>query len=169
MELPKKKSIHQIFDEACANNSYKLVDFYLKIEVKEGITKETIGPSSKHNISFDPSYDNNRALRIACLKASSKVVTLLLAHPLVDPSDQQNLAFITVCLEASKNTSGIGIGPHLDVLEQLMKHPKVDPSDQHNAALHTALSNNNDRVAEILLKDARVKKKFEKEILKAQV
>ena len=76
------------------------------------------------NANFDPSADDNYAIRKASEKGHLNVVNRLLEDDRVDPSARDNYAIRTA--------SGNG---HLNVVNRLLKDDRVDPSDFDNEAI----------------------------------
>lgn len=77
---------------------------------------------------FDPSSNNNIAIRIASQKGYDEIVTMLLNDDRVDPSDKSNDSLIQAI------TGGL-----LSIVKLLLSHPKIDPSARNNHALKTAV------------------------------
>ena len=73
---------------------------------------------------FDPSYDDNWAIRAASEKGNIRMVNLLLEDDRVDPSANDNYA---IRFASS--------GGHLQVVERLLQDERVDPSGNYNQAI----------------------------------
>jgi ankyrin repeat protein len=94
---------------------------------------------------FDPSADNNRAIRLAAENGHLAVVERLLRDERVDPSARDNF----VVRWAAENG-------HLAVVDRLLQDKRVDPSANDNVAVGLAAKNGHLAVVERLLQDERV-------------
>jgi ankyrin repeat protein len=94
---------------------------------------------------FDPSADDNRAIRLAAAKGHLAVVERLLQDERVDPTANDNFA---VRMAAH--------GGHLAVVERLLQDARVDPSADDNRAVLLAARCGHVAVVERLLRDERV-------------
>jgi hypothetical protein len=99
----------------------------------------------RHATMFDPSADDNRAIRLAAANGHVAVVERLLQEKLVDPSAYNNDA---VGLAAQNG--------HLAVVERLLQDERVDPSGDNNHAVRWAAWNGFLAVVDRLLEDDRV-------------
>jgi ankyrin repeat protein len=96
----------------------------------------------------DPAADDNHAVRVACSKGHSEIVSLLLGDPRVDPSTNDNDVIIGVCNSDAYERDVI--------VKLLLTDPRVDPSAQGNRALKVATQNGSTDVMMLLLVDPRV-------------
>ena len=127
------------------------LDFYLRNRIFDWassyghleIVKSLLNRSKE--LSIDPSFDKNSAIRSASEKGHSEVVKLLLADPRVDPSDKHN--------DAIRSASEKG---HSEVVKLLLADPRVDPSADKNSAIRSASQNNEYEIVKLLLADPRV-------------
>jgi ankyrin repeat protein len=94
---------------------------------------------------FDPSVDDNHAVRMAADCGHLAVVDRLLQDKRVDPSADNNYA---VGLAAENG--------HLAVVERLLQDPRVDPSARDNYAVRGAALNGHLAVIDLLMQDERV-------------
>ncbi len=94
----------------------------------------------------DPSAQNYEALFAAIFYHKLLSVTILLMHPLVDPSFNENMPVIAAA------------GKNFDILRMLVANPRVDPSARHNWAIAEAAQTRAlDNVA-LLARDPRVRR-----------
>ncbi len=94
---------------------------------------------------FDPSADDNYAVRRAAIFGHLAVVDRLLLDERVDPSADDNYAI-----------RWAADGGHLAVVERLLQDVRVDPSADDNYAVRWAAQNGHLTVVERLLQDKRV-------------
>jgi hypothetical protein len=94
---------------------------------------------------FDPSADDNRAVRWAAENGHIVVIERLLQDKRVDPSAEDNYAI----REAAFNG-------HLAVVERLLQDARVDPTAHENCAVRWAAEEGHIAVVERLLQDKRV-------------
>ena len=94
---------------------------------------------------FDPSADDNCAIRLAALSGHLAVVERLLQDERVDPSARDNVAVLSAAFNG-----------HLAVVERLLRDVRVDPSARENDAIRKAARNGHVAVVERLLEDERV-------------
>ncbi len=97
------------------------------------------------DITFDPSFEDNKAIRLASEKGFIEIVKLLLKDERVDPSAQNNYAI----RRAIENG-------YIDIVKLLLQDNRVDPSDNDNAAIQSASYFGKFNVTKLLLKDKRV-------------
>lgn len=102
-------------------------------------------------------FDNfDYALNTACNYFSYKdtsthnrfeIVKLLLAHPKVDPSNNDNDLIVRMC-----------INNQVEILKLLLAHPKINPAhvNTHNALINIACFRGYTEIVRILLADGRV-------------
>ena len=95
---------------------------------------------------FDPSVENNAALRAAIRNGYTDIVEALLGDPRVDPTE-------IVGYSALKDASEWG---HTAIVELLLMDPRIDPSAEHNVALRVACARGYTGLVEILIADTRV-------------
>ena len=130
----------------------------------------------RHATMFDPSADENCAIRLAAANGHLAVVERLLQDERVDPSDEDNyavrlaarndhLAVVERLLHdvsvdpSARDSEAIQLAAargHLAVVERLMQDTRVDPSDLDNFAVGLAAQNGHLAVLERLLQDERV-------------
>jgi hypothetical protein len=94
---------------------------------------------------FDPSADDNRAIKVAAMNGHLVVVERLLRDERVDPSADNN--------EAIRAAAHFG---HLTVVDWLLQDLRVDPSADDNYAVRWAACWGHLAVVERLLQDKRV-------------
>jgi surface antigen len=94
---------------------------------------------------FDPSADDNYAVRLAARHGHIAVVERLLQDKRVDPSADDNYAV--------RRAAGYG---HLAVVERLLQDVRVDPSDDNNYAVRWAACFGHVAVVKRLMQDKRV-------------
>jgi ankyrin repeat protein len=94
---------------------------------------------------FDPSADDNYAVRLAARHGHIAVVERLLQDKRVDPSAVDNLAILAAAANG-----------HLAVVERLLQDKRVDPSADDNYAVGLAAACGHLAVVERLLQDDRV-------------
>ena len=90
--------------------------------------------------TFDPSFDDNYALRAASAHGRIKVVKILLDDERVDPSAQGDYAFCFACA-----------GGHLDVAKRLLFCETVDLTVCTNYALRVASLNGHSEIVKLLM------------------
>ena len=135
---------------------------------------------------FDPSVNDNFAIRFASQNGHTKVVKVLLDDPRVDPSADNNWAIrfasenghievVKLLLERSifnigfrsaamvdpsaKNNYAIrwaSSNGHCEVVKLLLNNPKVNPSVDDNCAIRFASQFGHTKVVKVLLDDPRV-------------
>jgi ankyrin repeat protein len=105
---------------------------------------DVVGYLLRH-ATFDPSADDNFAIRLAAKNGHLAVVERLLHDARVDPSADDNYA-VQFAARAG----------HLAVVERLLQDPRVDPSPNDNLAVQFAAVRGHVAVVERLLQDARV-------------
>jgi len=126
--------------------------------------------------AFDPSEDNNRAIRKAAEHGMVAAVASLLKDSRINPASAGNYALQTAAwnghLEIVKlllrdprtdpsDLENYAIYPacengHVDVVRELLTHPAVDPSVCRNHAIRYAATNGHLDVVKVLMKDKRV-------------
>ena len=94
---------------------------------------------------FDPSDDNNMAIRVASFSHNPEIVKLLLSDPRVNPAAGNNEAIKNACLECN-----------LEIVKLLLKDSRVDPSVDKNFSLEVTSSRGQYEIVKLLLKDQRV-------------
>jgi ankyrin repeat protein len=94
---------------------------------------------------FDPSADDNQAIRLAARNGHVAVVERLLQDERVDPSAEGNYA-----------VQFAAINGHVAVVERLLRDVRVDPSADDNLALRWAAREGHIAVVDRLLHDARI-------------
>jgi hypothetical protein len=94
---------------------------------------------------FDPSADDNRAVRLAAYFGHLAVVERLLRDLRVDPSARDNDAIASAAREG-----------HLAVVKRLLQDKRVDPSANENRAIRCASEGGHLAVVDRLLEDDRV-------------
>ncbi len=149
LELAKEKENRQLAgdDESSDEDDYEEID---------DIIKAILNSVEKGNVSFykkwmnypgwNPSYDDNYAIRRASANGHVELVKLLLDDKRVSPSDRFN--------EAIRYAARSG---HATVVKLLLEDLRVDPSDEENDAIRVAATNDHTRVVRILLADNRLK------------
>lgn len=105
---------------------------------------------------FDPSADDNYAIKWAAERGNIAVVKLLLKDPRVGPSICDDEAIQL----AAKNG-------HITVVELLLKDKRVDPSAGHDWAIRLAAGNGHTPIVKLLLKDSRVQGTLSEEDIEA--
>ena len=93
----------------------------------------------------NPSYQNNRAIKLASQDGYWRIVEILMRDRRVDPSDNGNIAIAL----ASHNG-------HLAVIERLLQETRVDPTAFNNYAIKYASMYGHLAVVKRLLEDERV-------------
>ena len=101
---------------------------------------------------YDPSGDDNWAIKLASHNGHLGVVKALLADDRVDPSAASNFAI-----------ESASINGHIDVVKALLTDNRVDPSTGNNRAIRWASGNGHLEVVKELLKDKRVRNKLSRE------
>uniref|UniRef100_A0A6C0JWC8 Uncharacterized protein n=1 Tax=viral metagenome TaxID=1070528 RepID=A0A6C0JWC8_9ZZZZ len=91
-------------------------------------------------LDFDPSENNNYAIRVASYNGHVDVVKLLLADHRVDPSALDNQAIRAASQEG-----------HLRVVRLLLEDSRVDPSANNNDAIKRAQTYNHLKIANLLI------------------
>jgi ankyrin repeat protein len=71
----------------------------------------------------DPSFNNNKAIRVAAEVGNFEIFSLLLKDPRVDPTAFYNEAIISACENG-----------HYDIVKALMNDPRLDPAEYLNEA-----------------------------------
>lgn len=116
--------------------SFKWASFFGHFDVVDLLLQDSL---------FDPSVDNNYAIRKASTNEHTDIVKLLLQDPRVNPAAHEN--------EAIRFSS---LNGHVDVVDLLLQDSRVDPSAKDNGALYLASSYGHLKVVERLLEDPRV-------------
>ena len=91
------------------------------------------------NNGVDPSYFNNKGIRVASEKGHACVVRLLLEDPRVDPSCNDNSSILWASREG-----------HVEVVRLLLQDPRVDPTVCDNLAIQIAGIYGHTDVAQLL-------------------
>lgn len=112
---------------------------------------------------FDPSKDNNLAIRMASKYGRSKIVYILLKDSRIDPT-------VNNCFTLYSAT----YFGHLRVVQLLLRDKRVDPTIGSNAPLRIAIKNNQPKIVNLFLSDRRVKNtinygELEKWIIEAKI
>ncbi|KAJ3102930.1 hypothetical protein HK100_004290 [Physocladia obscura] len=94
---------------------------------------------------FDPSSNEDRAIRWAAIDGHINVVRLLLQDKRVDAAARQSSALIEAC----------GLG-HLDIVELLMADARCNPSEFENYAIWKAAKMGRIEIVRLLIQDSRV-------------
>jgi hypothetical protein len=123
------RKLNDALVRAAQNGHIDVVDYLLRYEM----------------VMFDPSADDNRAIRLAAMNGHIAVIERLLQDERVDPSDDDN------CAVGWAAASG-----HLAVVERLLQDVRVDPSASDNEAVASAAVRGHLAVVERLLQDERV-------------
>ena len=110
--------------------------------INQGNTDDVIKLLKK---GFNPSLDDNYAIKWASEYGHIEIVKLLLADKRVDPSDNNNLAIRWASYKG-----------HLEVVKLLLADKRVDPSAENNYAIRWASNNDLLEVVKLLLTDKRV-------------
>jgi len=97
------------------------------------------------NPKFDPSIDNNLAIKYACKCGHDKAVEILLTDPRVDPSVDNNYSI----RKASKHG-------HIKVIKLLLADQRVDPSTNNNEAYKYVVNNGLTELIPIFYKQIRI-------------
>jgi ankyrin repeat protein len=126
-ELPVIGNQHDALGRAAEKGHVDVVDYLLR------------------HAMFDPSADDNYAIRLAADNGHLAVVERLLQDKRVDPSADDNHA---VRWAAERG--------HLAVVERLLQDRRVDPSARDNYAVQLAAREGHLAVVERLLQDERV-------------
>lgn len=95
---------------------------------------------------FDPSRDNNLAIRVASRYGRSKIVYMLLKDSRVDPTVNNCFALYSATYFR-----------HLRVVQLLLKDGRSDPTIGSNAPLRIAIKGNQPKIVNLFLSDRRVK------------
>lgn len=98
---------------------------------------------------FDPSIDDNAAIRWAAERGHLELVTALLRDIRVDPSARKNDA---IQLAAQNG--------HVAVVECLLKDSRVQPEDNVNQAIRSASANGHIGVVDLLLQKTKYLRRF---------
>jgi hypothetical protein len=147
------------------NNIYNIIKYgfvdELKVKLRQG---------------WDPSADDNRAIKWAASKGHIEIVKLLLADKRVDPSAEYNYAIIWASYNgyteivkllladdrvdpsannnyAIRYTANKG---HIEIVKLLLNDKRVDPSAEYNYAIRYAAENGHIEIVKMLLADDRV-------------
>ena len=99
----------------------------------------------KQDITFDPSFDDNRAIRAASRMGFIDVVKPLLQNERIDPSEDDNFAI------RAASYSG-----RMDLVKLLLQDKRVDPYDDDNWAFRAARMRGKVDIVKLLLQDDRV-------------
>lgn len=94
---------------------------------------------------YDPSVEDNFALRLACYYNRVKIVKLLLNDKRVDPSLKNNHALRLACYYG--NT---------EIVKILLKDKRVVPSAEENKAIRIAFKRNHKSIVRLLINDPRI-------------
>jgi len=94
---------------------------------------------------FDPSIEQNRAIRVASRKGKLESVKFLLKDHRVNPSTHRNLPI--------RHAAAYG---HHKIVRELLKDSRVDPSAFGNQALMLAIRNRYPKVVKLLIQDIKV-------------
>ena len=100
-----------------------------------------------HALKNDPGWIRafNKALTTVVELGSLKMFTLLIQHPLVDPTTNGNYPVFLACRNG-----------YLPILETLLKDARVSPCANHNEAFRWACENGHVDIVDKLLQDNRV-------------
>lgn len=164
---------NRAFQLACLEGwteGVKLMLTYCK-PVESNSDENTLDGRPSTRSVIDPGDNEDFAIRWAASKGYSEIVSLLLFHPLVNPTSMNQLALtwaarnghlqtILLLLKhprveahqagnfAIRRASQCG---HVDVVKQLLSYPQVDPTAYNNDALRWAAANGYASVVELLL------------------
>jgi len=156
-KINKSNDLQLLFEE-CLPNKVNCIKYLLK------------------DIRFDPSINNNFAIRVASMNGNFDVVNLLLLSDLrIDPGADNHairLASLNGHIEVVKlllsdsrvdpsaeNNYAIRIASakgHIDVVKLLLSDSRFYPSAQYNAAIRMASAKGHIEVVKLLLSDSRV-------------
>jgi ankyrin repeat protein len=123
-----------IYSKVDVNNIENIVKYGFIDELK-----------TKVNDGWNPSYDDNYAIRYAAEYGRVEMVKLLLADDRVDPSVNDNFA---IQLAAENG--------HIEVVKLLLADDRVDPSARGNYAIRFAAETGHIEMVKLLLTDDRV-------------
>lgn len=101
----------------------------------------------------DPTYDRNRALRIASRKGYYKIVDLLMADARVSGQEPRIPSHAELRCEQLVRAAGSG---DIDLVRALLQNELVDPSYNDSQALVVASANGHSDIVQLLLSDPRV-------------
>jgi len=94
---------------------------------------------------WDPSVDDNFAIKSACDKGHLEIVKLLLQDERVDPSAGGNSAL--------RWASNYG---YIKIVKLLLQDERVDPNAEFSCAIRWAIQNNHKEIVKLLMRDKRL-------------
>jgi hypothetical protein len=125
-----EKIMIKIYIYACSQNKRNIVYMYL--------ADKTVHP--------DPFSPHKSTFGAACKNKNMEIAQLILQHPRVEPSADNNYYFIKACKHGLT-----------DIVKILLQNETVDPTCCSNLALIVATENSHVEVVDLLLQNARVK------------